>query len=215
LFHYKKTLLFFCSRLTQFKKKKMAQSLDDVWVEAQTWERAWWMGATGQHEAERCKNGIVAQMLNIRDVSKLRVLDIGCGPFSLLQRFPAQRAVAVDPLHFGEYEGGYAGIERVYTCGEDIDESLGEFDEVWIYNCLQHVKDPARILHNASRLGKRVRLFEWTYIPPYTGHLHMLTPDLLKASFAHWNILHEANGILNHSGLEGRYYLGVFDKKTA
>lgn len=154
-------------------------------------------------------------MLNIRDVKDLSVLDIGCGPFSLLQRFKAKRAVAVDPLHFGELEEAYAGIERIYACGEDLDASLGEFDEVWIYNVLQHVKDPARILENASRLGKRVRLFEWTYIPPYTGHLHMLTPDLLKAPFKDWTVLHEANGFLNHSVLNGHYYLGVFERNQA
>lgn len=186
-------------------------SLDQVWNEAQAWERNWWM-TTDQHEVERYKNGIVAQMLNIRDASQLSVLDFGCGPFSLLQRFPAKRAVAVDPLDFGEFEKLYsdANIERVIACAEDYD--AGEFDEVWIYNCLQHVKDPMRILQNASRIGKRVRIFEWTFIPPYQGHLHMLTPSMLKMPFANWTVVHEANGFLNHDGLNGNYFVGVFER---
>jgi len=193
----------------------MSQSLEQLWADAQVWERNWWMTAVGQHEVERFKNGIVADMLNIRDVSNKSVLDIGCGPFSLLQRFRAQRAVAVDPLHYGEHEQLYAdaNIERVIGCGEDLDvQTLGEFDEVWIYNVLQHVKDPSRILCNAAKLGKRVRLFEWVNIPAYTGHLHVLTPFLLKAPFQNWVTRHEAHGFLNHSDLNGDYFLGVFDR---
>ena len=123
----------------------------------------------------------------------------------------------MDPIHYGDLEDAYAtkGIRRIIKSGEDLTPLTdGHYDEAWIYNCLQHVKDPQKIIENALALADTVRIFEWTYITPYIGHLHELTPELLSAPFqkAGWHTLMTTTGLLNHSGLEGNYFMGIFCK---
>jgi hypothetical protein len=62
-----------------------------------------------------------------------------------------------------------------------------------------------------------VRIFEWINIPPYEGHLHMLTQDLLEGPFITdgWTTLQKSVGHLNHSGLDGDYYFGIFRKQPS
>lgn len=191
--------------------------MEKVWSEAQVWEKSWWMKARDQHAAEIKKNTYVAKMMFVDEgVPDRTVLDIGCGPLSLLLRVPVKQGAALDPIYYDDLEETYAakGIRRIVKCGEDLNESDGRFDEAWIYNCLQHVKDPVKIIENAMRVADTVRIFEWTYIPPYTGHLHELTPELLKEPFkkAGWKTLSSSPGWLNHSGLNGNYYTGIFTK---
>lgn len=187
------------------------------WVEAQKWEKNWWMTYTNFHQEEIKKNDFVSKMMFLHDgAPESSVLDIGCGPFSLLQRYPVKKGVALDPIHYGEYEEEYKkkNILRLIKKGEDISIEDGDFDEVWIYNCLQHVENPTKILENAIKISKKVRIFEWTFIKPHVGHLHELTPDLLTNPFnlANWNKMMTTTGYLNHSGLVGTYFMGIFTK---
>ena len=69
-------------------------------------------------------------------------------------------------------------IEYWKIKGEDLNEE--NWDEVWIYNCLQHVDDPEKIIKNALKAGKVLRLFEWINIPPHPGHPHELTEEKLN-----------------------------------
>ena len=60
------------------------------------------------------------------------------------------------------------------------DLPIQHYDEVWLYNVLQHVGDPAKVVANAvGRLaqGGCLRLFEWINIPADDCHPHVLTPD--------------------------------------
>jgi hypothetical protein len=191
--------------------------MESEWNSAQTWERNWWMTARSQHESEIVKNNFVARMLFIdKGLPTKTVIDIGCGPLSLLQRIPVKSGTGLDPIHYGDLEELYASnnIRRIIKCGEDLDTNDGMYDEAWIYNCLQHVKNPISIIKNAMKVAKVVRIFEWTYIKPYEGHLHELTPELLTIPFQidNWRTLMTATGKLNHSGLNGDYFIGIFSK---
>ena len=170
-----------------------------------------------EHPNEITKNDFVSKMMFLHDgAPNASVLDIGCGPLSLLLRYPTQRGVGLDPIHYGDLEEEYAkkGIQRLIKRGEDLTEEDGQFDEVWIYNCLQHVENPTKIIENAIKVSKMVRIFEWTFIKPYKGHLHELTPALLSDPFkqSNWTSLMSATGLLNHSGLDGNYFMGIFSK---
>jgi hypothetical protein len=193
---------------------------NNIWIEAQIWERNWWLSARNRHPFEVIKNDFVGKMLLLdKDtIANKSVIDIGCGPLSLLQRIPAKHAVALDPLWFDDLEKKYeeCGVKRIIKCGEDINETDGNYDEAWIYNCLQHVKNPVTIIQNALKIAKIVRIFEWTYIKPYTGHLHELTPELLIGPFQRegWHTLMIANGFLNHNDLNGNYFMGIFSKEN-
>jgi len=85
----------------------------------------------------------------------------------------------VDPIDYPQWTKDRYAIHNVdveVNYGENINEK--GWDEVWIYNCLQHVESPEKILLNALKAGKLLRLFEWINIPPHPGHPHELTSSL-------------------------------------
>jgi hypothetical protein len=89
--------------------------------------------------------------------------------------------------------------------GEELKET--GWDEVWIYNVLQHTVDPRLIIENAKRAAPVLRLFEWIDLPPHDGHPHMLTAPALRD----W-IGTESGAVteLAESGCFGRAFSGVF-----
>ncbi len=125
--------------------------------------------------------GLRSERYNLRGKS---ILDLGGGPVSLLLKCEnRERSVVADPATFpawimDRYKA--AGIEYVCNPAETID--LGEsFDEVWIYNVLQHVQDPQAVIATALQHGGVVRVFEWVDIPADEKHPHMLTQAALDS----------------------------------
>lgn len=195
-------------------------NIEEEWKKAQAFEKNWWLTTPGWHHEEIRKGDIVGRMMLVdKGVPQKTVIDIGCGPFSLVQRVPVKDSVCLDPIFYDHLEAGYInrGIKRLYKCGEDLTPADGTFDEAWIYNCLQHVKDPQKIIENAMNVASVVRIFEWTYIPPYEGHLYELTPEMLSTPFKvkNWNVVMETRGLLNHSHLNGNYYMAIYSKAPA
>lgn len=176
------------------------------------------MNARLQHPVEREKGDLVKDLLLIRDDENKNVIDVGSGPLSLLLRTQTNRSgsVALDPLDFGDLEEAYdrAGVLRLIKCGEDLCNEDGYWDEAWVYNCLQHVKDPQAILYNVIAVSDLVRVFEWTNIDPYQGHLHKLTQEMLEAPFFVSGLqpLMRQNGWLNYCGMNGQYYAGIWSR---
>ena len=98
----------------------------------------------------------------------------------------AERLTVVDPCEWPEsVHRRYRNydINFLRAAGEDLDKChLRQFDEVWIYNVLQHVQDPEKVIANAlARIapGGVLRMFEWLYIPADDCHPHVSTPELL------------------------------------
>jgi hypothetical protein len=186
----------------------------DEWQAAQAWEKNWWLNNPQMHAYEITKGDAVAKFLQIGDVSDKSVIDIGCGPFSLLQRHKVRAGVALDPLDYQHLEAAYAaaGISRLRIKGEDLTEHYGHFDEAWIYNCLQHVVGPGLILRNAIDVADCVRLFEWINMPPCQGHPHMLTLPMLCRPFeeAGWKRDLLVNAVADFNGLNGPFCVGIW-----
>ena len=138
------------------------------------------------------------------------VIDIGGGPVSLLLKCVEKgRAVVADPSVFPDWVTAryeHCGIEYWRMEGESPSLADYSFDEAWIYNVLQHVRDPALVVARARGIAKNVRLFEWIDIPPYDGHPHLLTEDLLNQ----WVGGHGFTVHLDTDGAVGRAYYGVF-----
>jgi SAM-dependent methyltransferase len=114
------------------------------------------------------------------------IIDIGGGPWSMLLRcYNATNKLVIDPIDWppSVYRRYQAyGITVYQQGGEeplDIEDFYQIADEVWIYNCLQHVNDPLKVLANAKKLGRRIRLFEWLWTGSDECHPHILTPELL------------------------------------
>jgi SAM-dependent methyltransferase len=184
------------------------------WEAAQEWERSWWMSNPGCHWQEIAKSWAVSKLMMIDGADGKKVLDVGCGPFSLLLRIPPAAGVALDPLDFGIYENAYraAGVRRVQQKAEDFTET--GFDEAWIYNCLQHTEDPQAVVRMAARAAKTVRIFEWINIPPYQGHLHKVTVGMITGALAAvpGDLLMHSTGRLNlrNQELDGEFATFIY-----
>jgi hypothetical protein len=143
------------------------------------------------------------------DVKGKRILDIGGGPSSMLLKcINLTEGKVCDPLQYPDWTKlRYAGhnINVQVIAGEEIDEE--GWDEVWIYNCLQHVDSVERIINNAKRAAPILRMFEWIDIPPHPGHPQMLTKQYLDDLIA----LPGSNTTsLGENGCYGTAYYGVF-----
>lgn len=143
------------------------------------------------------------------DVCKKRILDIGGGPVSmLLKTVNLSKGKVIDPIQYPDwtvqrYKSNNIDVE--VGRGEDINEQ--DWDEVWIYNCLQHADDPQKIIENAKKAAPVLRFFEWIDIPAHEGHPHELTENtLIQWIGQKGNTIH-----LAQSGCYGRAYYGVFN----
>lgn len=189
------------------------------WIDAQEWERQWW-GSCQNTYGEEEKQLLYANRMGLRpyhdgrspynfDLKGRSVLDIGGGPVSLLLKCTNYAAAFVaDPCAYPEwvdmrYE--LAGIEYGRIAGEDV-RATG-YDEVWLYNVLQHTQDPEKIIRNAQRAGRVIRIFEWIETRINEGHPHSFT----EAQFNDWlrgeGKVETLNGQAN---CWGKCYYGIF-----
>lgn len=161
----------------------------EEWFKCQVYEKESW-GDNIYVSNENCeviKQNTYAKLMGLTnndqftelDMQQKTILDVGCGPVSLLLRCKNfKRAVGVEPIFYGnEVDECYKkhGVELLHIPAEEMNFHVNEFDEVWMYNVLQHVYDPDLILKNILHCGKKFRIFEWIDIPPHEGHPHMLT----------------------------------------
>ena len=139
------------------------------------------------------------------DLGGKSVLDIGGGPVSLLLKcVNFGYATVVDPLYYPGWIGeryNRAGIGYDIMKGEAVTE-VG-YDEVWIYNVLQHVVSPEQIIQNARKAGKIIRLFEWLEIGEAPGHPHNLLEDQMNEWLG-------GQGRVNADVPRGKEYYGIF-----
>lgn len=156
------------------------------------------------------------------DLKFQSVLDVGGGPVSMTLRcINASEMVVVDPCDWPapvlrRYKN--YGIEFIQAKGEDLDTALPsdkEFDEVWLYNVLQHVDDPVKVLKNAIarvKPGACFRIFEWVNVPADDCHPHVLDVDTLR----NWILdcgcqsLILSNPYLNEYWCKCQAFVGVF-----
>ena len=143
------------------------------------------------------------------DAQNKRILDIGGGPSSMLLKCKnLAEGKVCDPIDYPEWTKlRYAGhnISVNVQPGETVDEE--GWDEVWIYNCLQHVESVERIINNAKRAAPVLRMFEWIDIPAHDGHPFELTKDMLDSIIA---LPGSGTVTLRESGCYGKAYYGVF-----
>ena len=147
-----------------------ATTVQDEWAQALALQAGWW----GLEQTPRWNQALKAQdtyfrLMDIggrKDFGTSTILDIGCGPISLLQRTKHGPSRAVDPLPMSEETlARYreAGVELLSVPAEEMPVDK-KFDEVWMYNCLQFTKDPHEILKrivSVTEPGTVVRIFEW------------------------------------------------------
>ncbi len=189
------------------------------WDKATEWESKWW-GNCVNTLGEQEKQLVYAQRMGLKffhdgkspyniDLTGKQIIDIGSGPTSLLLKGVGfTGAIAVDPISFpvwvyARYEA--AGISTWTMPAECLPTDI-EVDEAWIYNVLQHTKDPERIIKNAQRSAKIIRIFEWIDTPTNVGHIHTLTEENLNRWLnGYGKVAHIAE-----RNCTGKAYYGIF-----
>jgi len=188
------------------------------WQEAQDWEAKWW-NTCANTVWEDVKQMALAPLLGLKIVPNAytdyriplngeSVLDIGGGPSSLLLKCENVKGTVVDPCDYPKWVGERykeRGIEYLKVMGEEIDITKN-YEEVWIYNVLQHTQDPRKIIQNAKKVGKLIRIFEWVNMGVNDGHLHSFTREQLEEWLGGTGKITK----LSSQGLYGTAFSGVF-----
>ena len=190
-----------------------------TWNDAQAWERDWHGDCLNTY-GEETKQFLYAEKMGLKRLHTpktryaiegdgLCVLDIGSGPSSILLKCEGIVCSAcVDPISFPQWvkdRYAYAGIEIIQSKGEDI-KRMG-FDEAWMYNVLQHTEDPQKVVENARRAAKTIRIFEWVETGTNIGHIHNLTEAKLNEWLDGYGKVETFNGQWN---CYGKGYYGIF-----
>jgi hypothetical protein len=142
------------------------------------------------------------------DLSDKVIVDIGGGPVSMLTKTKAKERIVVDPCDYPNWIAiRYKEIGIKY-----IKKQAEKFlynkiaDEVWIYNCLQHVVNPQEIIKNLRSYAKLIRVFEWVNTGVEPGHPNNLTEQDLNIWFGGVGKVES----INNSPVVGRAYFGIF-----
>jgi len=207
---------------------------ENKWKLAQAWELDWHGNCINSfHEEEKQlvyaeKMGLIRTPLPKTpynfDLEGKSILDIGGGAYSLLLKcvnyavcdevtVPVKNAEwckVIDPL-MAKYPRWVR--DRYSTAHIHISDEVGEsiigkmiFDEVWIYNVLEHTKEPKKVIENALELGNIVRIFEWVGTTTNIGHPHSLN----KKQLDKWLGGEGKVENISHNGAVGTAYYGIF-----
>lgn len=197
-----------------------------TWEEANKWENEWHGNCVNSYN-EETKQYIYAHYMGLDkyatnyygqrgwDFGNQTILDMGCGPYSLLLKSKAKVKVGVDPCPYPEWVGMRYEAADVFTYemkGEDFILPYGKpdtkpyYDEVLLYNCLQHTEDPAKICQNIRQISKIIRVFEWVDTGIADGHIQ----DLTESKLNKWLGGEGKVEFINQSPVVGKAYYGVF-----
>jgi hypothetical protein len=193
------------------------------WDDDQQWESEWW-GDCANTFVEETKQITYAEKMGldayfdygkypVYDLNGKSILDIGGGPVSMLLKcVNFGRAVVVDPCNYPDWvDARYKALNIEYKIDEGenlIDDTWKKaFDEVWIYNVLQHTHNPELIIKNARNAGQIIRIFEWIDLPPCVGHPQMLKEKVMNEWLGGTGETEFLDGI---NYCDDRAYYGVF-----
>lgn len=188
------------------------------WKEANQWEQNWW-GECINTLGEEVKQLNYANRMGLEykpdnktpyrfDLEGRSVLDVGGGPCSLLLRCVNFTGKIIDPLPLPKWvKERYkaAGINYQQAKAESMKEE--GWDEVWLYNVLEHTDDPERIIKEAKKAGKLIRIFQWIDTGIGAGHIHTLKAEDLDRWLGGEGKVENFQGKAN---LWGKAYYGVF-----
>lgn len=195
-----------------------------AWTDDNKWESDWWGNCTNTYSEETkqlvyaSKMGLKAEMDNGKypsfDMQGKSILDIGGGPVSLLLKCKNfKNGYVIDPCDYPEWVHDRYKIAKIdyWQIPAEAEElkHLIPYDEVWIYNVLQHVQDPEKVIANARDIAKVIRIFEWVDMPPVVGHPHELTEAKLNKWLGGEGKVEQ----LDEDGCRGKAYYGLFKGK--
>jgi hypothetical protein len=118
------------------------------------------------------------------DQSGKFITEIGCGAYPAIQFCSGGQGVVYEPLHFDSLSN-LAQAQKIVWYQRAFEDTPypPKSDEVWIFNCLQHVRDPELVVTKAKRCAPVVRFFEPVDYPTCIYHPHTFTEDDFRRWF--------------------------------
>jgi len=154
------------------------------------------------------------------DLKDKVVVEVGTGFYpALLWAEGLKKSIAVDPL-FNNWPAHYK--KKCIDCGIEIvtdpyeEYEVGEVDETWFFNVLQHVISPEVQLKKAMETSKVVRVFEpigWGNGTPLTineAHPHIISKETITDVMGDFGFIYEPNQIERFHQAE--CYYGIWIK---
>ena len=153
---------------------------DERWRRAQEAEKAFELEA--DLSWARSRDSALFHYLQIdRDQQGRRIVEIGCGPVPVVAACENVKAWLVEPLRYKSLQD--IAASRGFALF-DVQAEVLSFqgrDEAWLFNTLQHVRDPEVIVANCKQLPI-VRFFEPIDYPVSEHHPHSFS----LADFRRW-----------------------------
>jgi hypothetical protein len=155
----------------------------------------------------------IAELMGIdfeKDFIGKTIIEVGPGPLgvTLLTEGFAEATIIEpliddwDPEYRAYYEEKNIKIEK--TPYETLE--IGEVDETWFFNVLQHVIHPEVQLQKAMETSKVVRIFEPINYPIEKAHPHLLTKELFTDIFGgDFGTFYQGNTIPNFHSADCYY----------
>lgn len=133
-------------------------------INQQRWERAQIAEAeVAQYDiagARRTTETIFRYLGIATDQGGKSIAEIGCGPYPCVSFCSNAMPILYDPLRFEPLAelaraGNAVWFEQPYE-----DATAPRVSETWLFNCLQHVRDPELVVSKAKESSIVVRFFE-------------------------------------------------------
>lgn len=119
------------------------------------------------------------------DLTGKTILDIGGGPLSMLlwcQKF--LKAWVIDPLPMPEIIANRYKNYNIHLISCPAEEvNFPKTNEIWVYNCLQHVMNPDLIIKKALDSCSTIKIFEPINYETNIEHIHKFTYEYFKNKF--------------------------------
>jgi SAM-dependent methyltransferase len=156
-----------------------------VWEKAQIGEKSFWVDFIEKNPDLKDEEWLkyVLNCFEIedgKDFGEETLVDIGSGPIGLLTRLNAKTRIAVDPLDMDNVD---KSIQRIKAIGEELTLANNFADKVFLYNVLQHVWMPEKVLSEVYRVLKpdgTAHILEQLNLPTDNEHPHSLKLDMFE-----------------------------------
>ena len=187
-----------------------------IWEHAQAAEKSFWYDSGINDPADSARRQwlvdsesqkadfIFHQMTSQFDVdptkdwAKLRVLDVGCGPTSLVARSELGKTrTGVDPLEYPSWVyDNYKkhGFEVLLQPFEEL-KTTQKYDIIIFYNALQHFADLGEVAATCQKVlasKGTIYLSEYLEVPTNEAHIHYLETAKLNDLFTQAGFVVEA-----------------------
>lgn len=146
-----------------FKLRRSVEINSQRFKQAQNAEMNYWVRSwKGDGERERKAReywsyyiGVLSKSVDLKPND--RILDIGCGPFGMINYLSLGERHGLDPLmhHYLEYFDILKEVRRVEGKGEHMPYENEYFDIVITTNTLDHTANPEKFLKEAHRILKK------------------------------------------------------------